>query len=242
MYPRGHRSDCKGMGTIGEGHSEKCEGQVVRFGEFLAFFCLAMQPVGRVKWGSIAFEVVAMRGILWCDHPQFSIGGAQHLKLWQLEDCFGRSRFSSPRPLLPFAVLLQVAPTMPRKEKKRRRTPKITLHRGKEEHQKEAKGEEKVRNLIPFEGKAKKNEEKEEKQRKKVQRVIPFEGKAKKEEEKEEKQGKKVQRIISFEGKAPKEEKKYTLATLFGERMLGSIPSDEVGVAPAAPATPRPSA
>ena len=82
---------------------------------------------------------------------------------------------------------------------------------------------------------AKKEEEKEE-------QLFPFEGKAKKEEQKDEKQPKKVQRIIPFEGKAKKEEKKETLASLFGERMLGSMPSDEVGVAPAAPTAPRLSA
>ena len=49
-----------------------------------------------------------------------------------------------------------------------------------------------------------------------------------------------MQRIILFEGKA--KEKKETLATLFGERMLGSMPSDEVGIAPADPPQPRPSA
>ena len=76
---------------------------------------------------------------------------------------------------------------MPRKEKKRRRTPKISPYRGKDEHQKEVKREEKVQKIIPSEGKAKKKEEKEEKQGKKVQRIIPFEGKAKKEEEKEKK-------------------------------------------------------
>ena len=47
-----------------------------------------------------------------------------------------------------------------------------------------------------------------------------------------------MQRIIPFQGKAKKEEKKETLATLFGERMLGGMPSDEVGVAPAALAPP----
>ena len=92
-----------------------------------------------------------------------------------------------------------------------------------------------MQKIIPF--KAKKREEREEKQEKKVQRTIPFEGKAKKEEGEEEKQGKRVQRIIPF-----KEERKETLATLFGERMLGSMPSDEVGVAPAAPALLRLSA
>ena len=183
---------------------------------------------------------------------------------------------TSSTPLLPFLVLLQVAYTMPGKEKKRWKTPKITPYRGKEEHKKEEKRVKKVEKIIPFEGKAKKKEEKEEKQEKKVQRIIPFEGKAKKEEEKEEKlipfegmakkeeekeeklflfegkankdqekeekQGKKVQRIIPFEGKAKMEEKKETLATVFGERMLGSMPSDEVGLAPEAPAPPRLSA
>ena len=103
----------------------------------------------------------------------------------------------------------------------------------KEEHKNEEKREKKGQTIIPF--KAKKREEREEKQEKKVQRTIPFEGKAKKEEGKEEKQGKKVQRIIPF-----KEERKETLATLFGERMLRSMPSDEVGVAPLAPAPALP--
>ena len=125
---------------------------------------------------------------------------------------------------------------MPRKEKKGRRTPKITAYRGKEEHKKQEKRERKVQKIIPFEGKAKKKEEKVEKQEN-VQRIIPLQGKAKKEEEKEEKQGKRVQSIIPFN-----EQNKETLTTLFGERMLGSMPSDEVGVAPAAPPPPRPSA
>ena len=127
---------------------------------------------------------------------------------------------------------------MPGKEKKTRETPKITPYGGKEEDK-----------IIPFEGKARQKEEKKEKE-KKVQRIIPVqgktrkeeekeikpfpvEGKGKKEEDKEEKQRKKVQRIIPFEGKA--KEKKETLATLFGERMLRSMPSDEVGIAPADP-------
>ena len=135
---------------------------------------------------------------------------------------------------------------MPGKEKKTRKTPKITPYPGKEEHK-----------IIPFAGKARQKEEKKEKEEKKVQRIIPFQGKAskeeekegkpfpfegkgKKEEEKEEKQRNKVQRIIPFEGKAT--EKRETLATLFGERMLGNMPSDKVGIAPAAPPQPRLSA
>ena len=98
---------------------------------------------------------------------------------------------------------------------------------------KAGKEEEKEEKLIPFEGMAKKEEGKEEK-------LFPFE--AKKEEEKEEKQGKKVHRIVPLEGKAKKEQKKETLATLFGKRLLGSMPSDEVGVALAVPAPPRPPA
>ena len=47
-----------------------------------------------------------------------------------------------------------------------------------------------------------------------------------------------MQRIIPFEGKA--KEKKETLATLFGERMLGSMPSDEVGTSPACRPTDGP--
>ena len=57
---------------------------------------------------------------------------------------------------------------MPGKEKKRRRTLKITPYRGKEEHKKEEKRGKKVQQIIPFEGKAKKKEEKEEKQENKV--------------------------------------------------------------------------
>ena len=44
------------------------------------------------------------------------------------------------------------------------------------------------------------------------------------------------------EEKEVEKEKKETLATMLGERMLGSMPSDEVGVGPPAPATPRLSA
>ena len=134
---------------------------------------------------------------------------------------------------------------MPGKEKNARRTPKITPYRGKEgqkiipfqgkARQKEEKKEKekKVHRIIPYQGKARKEHEKEGK-------PFPFEGKRKKEEEKEEKQRKKVERIIPFEGKA--KEKKETLATLFGERMLGSMPCAEVGIAPADPPQPRLSA
>ena len=107
----------------------------------------------------------------------------------------------------------------------------------------------KVQRIIPFEAKARKEEEKEEKhipfegmakkEEEKEERLFPFQGKEDKEKEKEEKKRRKVQRIIPSEGKAKKEEKKETLATLFGERMLGSMPSDQLGVAPAAPAPPR---
>ena len=38
--PRGAAAAAKGIGTIGDGHSENCEGQVGRFGGFIAFFCL----------------------------------------------------------------------------------------------------------------------------------------------------------------------------------------------------------
>ena len=41
MYtPGGAVATSKGIGTIGDGHSENCEGQVRRFGGFIAFFCL----------------------------------------------------------------------------------------------------------------------------------------------------------------------------------------------------------
>ena len=127
---------------------------------------------------------------------------------------------------------------MPWKTKKSRRNPTITPYRGNEKQkiipfqgkagQKagKKKKEKKVRRIIPFQGKAKTQEEKEG-------TPFPFEGNRKKEEEKEEKQRKKVQRIIPFEGKA--KEKKDTLATLFGELVLGSMSSDKVGIAPADP-------
>ena len=208
--PRGAAATAKGLGTIGDGHSEIDDGQVGRFGVFFAFFATLQR-----------IQLLVKR----------SIGETQHLKS---EDCFGRSPFFSP---LLFVVPLQ-SYTMPGKEQKTRRTPKITPYQGKEEHK-----------IIPFEGKGRQKEEKKEKERK-VQRIIPyqgrarkeeekegtpfpFEGKGKKEEEKEEKQQKKVQRIIFFEGKA--KEKKETLATLFGDWMLGSMLSNEVGIAPAAP-------
>ena len=90
-----------------------------------------------------------------------------------------------------------------------------------------------MQRIIPFQGKAKTEEEKGGK-------PFPFEGKRTKEDEKDERQRKKVQRIIPFEKKA--KEKKETLATLLGERMLGSMPSDEVGIAPAETPQPRLSA
>ena len=136
-------------------------------------------------------------------------------------------------------------------EKREKKVQKIIPFEGKakKKEEKEEKQETKVQRIIPFEGKANKEEEKEEKlipfegkakkEEEKEEKLFPFEGKAKKEEEKEEKQGKKVQRIIPFDGKAEKEEKKETLATLFGERMLGSMLSDEVGVATTAPAPLR---
>ena len=40
MYTRGTAANAKGMGTIGDGHSENFDGQVERFGGFIAFFCL----------------------------------------------------------------------------------------------------------------------------------------------------------------------------------------------------------
>ena len=38
--PGGAAATAKGIGAIGDGHSENREGQVQRFGGFLAFFCL----------------------------------------------------------------------------------------------------------------------------------------------------------------------------------------------------------
>ena len=47
--PRGAAATAKGIGTIGDAHSENCQGQVQRFGGFFCFFLLAMHLVGRVK-------------------------------------------------------------------------------------------------------------------------------------------------------------------------------------------------
>ena len=38
--PRGATANAKGIGTIEDGHSEICEGQVRRFWGFIASFCL----------------------------------------------------------------------------------------------------------------------------------------------------------------------------------------------------------
>ena len=38
--PGGAAATAKGIGTIGDEHSENCEGQVECFGVFIAFFCL----------------------------------------------------------------------------------------------------------------------------------------------------------------------------------------------------------
>ena len=38
--PRGVAATAKGIGTIGDGQSEDGDGQVRRFGGFIAFFCL----------------------------------------------------------------------------------------------------------------------------------------------------------------------------------------------------------
>ena len=35
------------------------------------------------------FKVLEIRGLLWCDHPHFFIGGTRHLKEWQSQDCCG---------------------------------------------------------------------------------------------------------------------------------------------------------
>ena len=37
---RGAAAIAKGIGTVGDGHLENCEGQVRRFWGFMAFFCL----------------------------------------------------------------------------------------------------------------------------------------------------------------------------------------------------------
>ena len=46
--PGGAAATAKEIGTIGDGQAENSEGQIRRFGGFIAF-CLAMHPVGRVK-------------------------------------------------------------------------------------------------------------------------------------------------------------------------------------------------
>ena len=73
---------------------------------------------------------------------------------------------------------------------------------------------------------------------------MPEEEKEKVQKEKKERQEreKKENEDVKGEEKEEEKEKKETLTTVFGERMLGSMPSDEVGVAPAAPATPHLSA
>ena len=175
--PRGAAATARRLGTIGDGHSEIDEGHVGRFGAFFAFFA-SLQHI----------QLLVKR----------SIGGAQHLKS---EDCFGRNPFSSP---LPFVVHLQ-AYTMPGKEKKVRRIPKITPYRGKEEHK-----------IIPFQGKARQKEEKKEKE-KKMQRIIPFQGKARKEEETEGKP-------FPFEGKRKRRRRRKKSS---GRRCRGSSPLKE---------------
>ena len=80
----------------------------------------------------------------------------------------------------------------------------------------------------------------EEKRERKEKENVQNERKERQEKEKKEKEEEKED--VKEEEKEEQKEKKETLATVFGERMLGSMPSDEVGVAPAAPATPRVSA
>ena len=45
----GAGATAKGIGTIGDGHSENGEVQVECFGVFIAPFLLAIHPLGRVK-------------------------------------------------------------------------------------------------------------------------------------------------------------------------------------------------
>ena len=43
--PRGAAATSKAIRTSGDGHSENCEGQVRRFGGFMAFFCPQCIPL-----------------------------------------------------------------------------------------------------------------------------------------------------------------------------------------------------
>ena len=57
----GAAATAKGIGTIGNRHSENCEGQVRRFGGFMAFFCPQCIPLVESKplhCRLMAFEVL----------------------------------------------------------------------------------------------------------------------------------------------------------------------------------------
>ena len=55
--PAGTAASAKGIGSIGDGHAEHCEGQVRRFGGSLPFFfcflLLAMHPAGRMNTSAL---------------------------------------------------------------------------------------------------------------------------------------------------------------------------------------------
>ena len=84
-----------------------------------------------------------------------------------------------------------------------------------------------------------KRTEKEKKERKEKEKV---QDKKKERQEKAKKEKEEEKEDVKEEEKEEEKEKKETIATVFGERMLGSMSIHEVGVAPAAPATPRLSA
>ena len=54
--PQGAAATAKGIPTIGDGHSENCEGQVRRFGGVYGPFLLAMHLVGRVKTPALLLD------------------------------------------------------------------------------------------------------------------------------------------------------------------------------------------
>ena len=81
--------------------------------------------------------------------------------------------------------------------------------------------------------------EKEKKERKEKEKV---QNKKKERQEKAKKEKDEEKEDVKEEEQEEEKDKKETLAIAFGERMLGSMSSHEVGVAPAAPATPRLSA
>ena len=105
--PGGAAATAKGMGTVRDGHSENCEGQVRRFGGFIAFFCLqctqhckqkkAINPPKRPTCPSqfsegpspmvpIPFAVAAAAPgvhIMPSLQPELPIGRSQHFKCHQ---------------------------------------------------------------------------------------------------------------------------------------------------------------